>query len=204
MSTISAEDRDRIAAAIHDAESRTSAEIVCVLARASSDATALPMLLSALAALFLPWPLVAFTAMPVNLILLFQLLAFFGLATLLCLPRVRIALVPRRARRAMAHRMAMEQFMIRGIGRKADHTCVLIFVSLAERYARIVADRAITDRVSHRQWQEAVDALVAHTRDGRVADGFIAAIEICGRAMEENFPRSPTSGGKLPDRIYVI
>jgi putative membrane protein len=204
MSTISAHDRDRISAAILDAESRTSGEIVCVLARASSDATALPMLLAALAALMLPWPLVVFTAMPVNLILLLQLLVFFGLAALLCLPRVRIALVPRAARRAMAHRIAMEQFMIRGIGRKADRTGVLIFVSLAERYARIVADRAIADRVSQRQWQEAVDALIAHTSQGRIADGFVAAIEICGRVMEENFPRSATSGGELPDRIYVI
>jgi putative membrane protein len=204
MSTIIAQDRDRISAAILDAESRTSGEIVCVLARASSDATALPMLLAALAALFVPWPLVALTALPVNLILLLQLLVFFGLAALLCLPRVRIALVPRAARRAMAHRMAMEQFMIRGIGRKADRTGVLIFVSLAERYARIVADRAIAERVSNREWQHAVDALIAHTSHGRVADGFIAAVEICGRVMEEKFPRSQTGGGELPDRIYVI
>jgi putative membrane protein len=117
---------------------------------------------------------------------------------------VRIALVPRAARRAMAHRMAMEQFMIRGIGRKADRTGVLIFVSLAERYARIVADRAIADRVSDRQWQEAVDALVAHTRHGRIADGFIAAIGICGGVLEQNFPRSETSRSELPDRIYLI
>jgi putative membrane protein len=204
MSTISTHDRDRISAAILDAEQRTSGEIVCVLARASSDATALPMLLAALAALFVPWPLIALTALPVNVILLIQLLTFFGLATLLCLPRVRIALIPQAARRAMAHRVAMEQFMIRGIGRKADRTGVLIFVSMAERYARIVADRAIADRVSHREWQEAVDALIAHTRQGDVASGFVAAIERCGRVMEEHFPRRPDGGGELPDRIYVI
>jgi putative membrane protein len=204
MSSISAQDRDRISAAIHDAESRTSGEIVCVLARQSTDATALPILLAALVALVLPWPLVAFTAMPVNLILLLQLVVFVGLTMLLCLPRVRIALVPRAARRAAAHRMAMEQFMVRGIGRKADRTGVLIFVSMAERYARIVADRAIAERVSNREWQHAVDALIAHTRHGRIADGFIAAIEICGRVMEEHFPRSQASGGELPDRIYVI
>jgi putative membrane protein len=120
------------------------------------------------------------------------------------MPRVRISLVPRAARRAMAHRMAMEQFLIRGIGRKADRTGVLIFVSLAERYARIVPDHAIADRVSQHQWQQAVDALIAHTSDGRIADGFVAAIDICARVLEENFPRSETSRSELPDRIYVI
>ncbi len=202
--SISAEERERIGAAIVDAESRTSGEIVCVLARTSCDATALPILLAALVALLLPWPLVAFSAMPVNVILLLQLLVFFALAALLCLPRVRIALVPRSARRAMAHRAAMEQFMIRGIGRKADRTGVLIFVSLAERYARIVADRAIAERVPNREWQAAVDALIAHTRDGRIADGFVAAIGACGRILEEHFPRAASRRDELPDRIYVI
>jgi putative membrane protein len=202
--SISADERERIAAAILDAESRTSGEIVCVLARTSCDATALPILLAALVALMSPWPLVAFSAMPVNLILLLQLIVFFGLAATLCLPRVRIALAPRAARRAMAHRAAMEQFMIRGIGRKADRTGVLIFVSLAERYARIVADRAIAERVQNREWQAAVDALIAHTRDGRIADGFVAAIGACGRILEEHFPRDASSRADLPDRIYVI
>jgi putative membrane protein len=201
---LSTEDHDRISAAILDAERRTSGEIVCVLARESTDATALPMLLAAVAALIAPWPLLGFTALPVNIILLVQLLTFFVLALVLCLPQVRIALVPRAARRAMAHRMAMEQFMIRGIGRKENRTGVLIFVSLAERYARIVADRAIADRVPQSEWQHAIDGLIDHTRHGRIADGFIAAIERCGRILEENFPRAEGSHGELPDRIYVI
>lgn len=204
MRAISTEDHDRISAAIHDAERRTSGEIVCVLAKESTDATALPILLAALAALAVPWALLALTALPVNIILTLQLLTFFVLSLLLCMPRVRISLVPRAARRAMAHRMAMEQFLIRGIGRKADRTGVLIFVSLAERYARIVPDHAIADRVSQHQWQQAVDALIAHTSDGRIADGFVAAIDICARVLEENFPRSETSRSELPDRIYVI
>src|SRR5262249_17861114 len=175
--SISLQDRERISAAIHAAEAKTSGEIVCVLAQASSDATALPILVAALVALALPWLIVAFTAMPVNWILLLQVVVFVVLAVLLCLPRVRIALVPRAARRAMAHRMAMEQFMIRGIGRKKDRTGVLIFVSLAERYARIIADQGIAVRVPQAEWQGAIDALIAHMSGGRIADGVIAAIE---------------------------
>jgi putative membrane protein len=83
MTTISTDDRNRISAAILDAEQRTSGEIVCVLARESADATALPMLLAALAALIVPWLLLALTALPVNLILTLQLLTFFVLSLLL-------------------------------------------------------------------------------------------------------------------------
>jgi putative membrane protein len=202
--SMSAQDRERISAAIRAAEAKTSGEIVCVLAQSSCDATALPILVAAVVALALPWLLVAFTAMPINWILLLQILVFVALATLLCLPRVRIALVPRAARRAMAHRVAMEQFMIRGVGRKKDRTGVLIFVSLAEHYARIIADQGIAARVPQSQWQGAVDALIGQIRGGRIADGFVAAIDRCGKVLESHFPRSETSGDELPDRIYLI
>ena len=64
--SISAQDRERISSAIHAAEEKTSGEIVCVLAQTSSDATALPVLMAAIAALALPWLLVALTAMTVQ------------------------------------------------------------------------------------------------------------------------------------------
>jgi putative membrane protein len=126
------------------------------------------------------------------------------LAAVLCLPRVRIALAPRAARRAVAHRVAMEQFMIRGVGRKKDRTGVLIFVSLAERYARIIADQGIATRVPQSEWQGAVDALTAQMSAGRIADGFLAAIELCGTVLETHFPRSESSRDELLDRIYVL
>jgi putative membrane protein len=197
-------DRERISAAIRAAEAKTSGEIVCVLAQTSSDATGLPVLLAALVALALPWLLVAFTALTVHRILLLQVVAFFALAVVFCLPRVRVALLPRTARRAVAHRVALEQFAIRGIARKKERSGVLIFVSLAERYARIVADEGIASRVPQREWQGAVDALVAHCSGGRVADGFISAIDTCGTVLATHFPRAAGSRDELPDRIYVI
>ena len=202
--SMSAQDRQRISAAIRGIEAKTSGEIVCVLARSSCDAGALPVLMAAAVALALPWLLVAFTQMSVHRILLLQIAAFLVLAPVLCLPRLRVALVPRAARRAVAHRVAMEQFAIRDLARKADRTGILIFVSLAERYARIIADEGISARVPQSEWQAAVDALVAHMRDGRIADGFVAAIDACGNVLARHFPPTGSSRDELPDRIYVI
>ena len=195
---MSPEDRDRITAAIRAVEARTTGEIVCVLAEQSADSGALPILLAALAALASPWLLVAFTALPVLAILSWQIVVFLALALLLCLPRVRVALIPRRARRAMAFRVATEQFFTRAISRKRDRSGILIFVSLAEHYARIIADDGIDARVPQSHWQGAVDALIAHAREGRVADGFIAAIEMCGAVLAEHFPRTDGSPNELP------
>jgi putative membrane protein len=201
---ISESDRQRISAAIHAAEAKTSGEIVCVLAQTSSDAAGLPILLAALAALALPWLLVAFTALTVHRILLLQVVVFVALAGVFCLPRVRVALLPRAARRAVAHGVALEQFAIRGIARKKDRSGILIFVSLAEHYARIVADEGIAARVPQSEWQGAVDVLVAHCSSGRIADGFISAIGTCEAVLATHFPRTAGSRDELPDRIYVI
>ena len=201
---LSSEDRGRISAAIHAAEAGTSGEIVCVLARSSVNTTALPIFVAALASLALPWLLVAFTALPVLQILSFQVVLFLGLAALLCLPALRVALLPRATRRAVAHRVAMEQFVLRGIGRKRDRTGVLIFVSLAERYARIIADEGIAARVTQLEWQGAVDALIEHMREGHIADGFVEAIDRCGRVLAAHFPRADTLRDELPDRIYLL
>jgi putative membrane protein len=202
--SLSSHERERIAAAIHAAEGQTSGEIVCVLAQVSTDATPLSILLAALAALALPWLLVGFTAMPVTRILILQIATFVVLATVLCLPRVRVALMPRPMRRAVAHRAALEQFVLRGIARKKDRTGILIFVSLAEHYARIIADEGIAAHVPQAHWQRAVDELVAHMRSGHIADGFIAAIAACSDVLATHFPRREGGRDELPDRIYLV
>ena len=126
------------------------------------------------------------------------------LVAVLCWTPVRVALTPRRARRAMAHRVATEQFRMRGLAKKQERSGILIFVSLAERYARIIADDGISALVPQSQWQAAIDALIAHMRDGRIADGFVAAIDLCGDELARNFPRTEQHRANLPDRIYVI
>jgi putative membrane protein len=202
---LSDRDRARLSAAIRAAEARTTGEIVCVLAQSSSAGrTALPVALAAVLALAVPWLLMALTTLSLQLILSIQVVVFLVAAAVAALPRVHAALMPRAARRALAHRAAMEQFVLRGIARTKERTGILIFVSLAERYARIVADDGIAARVSQAHWQGAVDALVAHTRDGRVADGFVAAIEMCGAVLATHFPSSGGGKDELPDRIYLI
>ena len=201
--SISSEDHVRIASAIRSAEAKTSGEIVCVLAQTSSHTTALPVLIAAVVALALPWLLMTFTAMTVHRILSLQVIVFLVLLILLCLPRVRVALMLRKARRAIAHRVAMEQFTSR-IARNKDSPGILIFVSLAERYARIIVDDHIAAHVPQSEWQAAVDALVAHMRDGRIADGFITAINVCGNELAKHLPHTATSSDARPDRIYLI
>jgi putative membrane protein len=196
-------DHDAVSAAIREAEARTCGQLVCVLAHSSSAYAHVPLLWASTVALITPWPLIYFTAWSVERIFLVQLAVFLLAALALSWPPLRVMLVPRAVRRARAHRAALEQFMVRGIGRTANRTGVLIFVSLAERYARIIADEGITQKVHNTDWQAAIDALTAHMRDGRIAMGFIAAIERCGAVLAAHAPPDG-SANVLPDRLYVM
>jgi putative membrane protein len=200
---ISREDYEAIAAAIRSAEQRTSGQIVCVIRRSSSEYFYVPVLWAALVALITPWPLIVFTQWSVQRIFLAQIAVFAVSVLVLSSPPLRMALVPPAVRRARAHRAAIEQFFARGLTLTKSRTGVLIFVSMAERYARIIADEGIAAKVSNREWQSAIDALTTHMRDGRIAQGFIAAIECCGAVLATHAPPTDT-GDELPNRIYLM
>jgi putative membrane protein len=197
------EDYDAVAAAIREAEKRTCGQIVCVLAHASSAYAHVPILWSSLLALFTPWPLIYFTQWSVQRIFLAQLIVFLVAALAFSWAPLRILLVPRALQRARAHRAALEQFVLRGISRTRNRCGVLIFVSLAEHYARIVADEGVAQKVHASEWQAAVDALTMHIHESHIAAGFITAIERCGAVLAEHAPPDG-SANALPDRLYVI
>jgi putative membrane protein len=200
---LSMEDHQAVSAAIQEAEKRTSGQIVCVLARASADYAHVPILWASALALLAPWPLIVLTPWSVQRIFLVQLVVFIVAALLFSLTPLRLALVPRAVRRGHAHRAALEQFVIRRVAHTKSRSGVLIFVSLAERYARIIADDGIAAKVNNAEWQSAIDALASHMRDGRIADGFVAAIERCGAVLATHAP-GDGSGDGLPNRLYLV
>jgi putative membrane protein len=197
------DDYEAVAAAIREAEQKTSGQIVCVLAHASSGYAHIPILWATALALFVPWPLIDFTQLSVQRIFLIQLAVFIVAGLLLSWMPLRLLLVPRALQRARAHRAAIEQFVIRGISRTKNRTGVLIFVSLAEHYARIIADEGIAAKVPAAEWQAAIDALTAHMRDHEIAAGFTAAIARCGEVLARHAPPDG-SPNELPDRLYIM
>ncbi len=201
---LSPEDQRRIGDAIHTAEAGTSGEIVCVLSHAASDYAEIPLLWSLLLALALPWPMIEFTHWSVQHIYLVQLAVFLVVGFALTQQRLRLILVPRRIMRARAHAAALEQFELRSVSHTAGRTGILIFVSLAERYVRIIADSGIAAKIPQSEWQHIVDGLIEQARAGKVVDGYIGAIAACGAKLAAHFPADPGHQSQLPDRIYFI
>ena len=207
---LSPEDHRRVTRAIRAAEKSTSGEIVCVLAHKSDDyfypaafMLAIGTLFASLvAALLLDWWWISIR--PWQFVAVQGLALAASLALLSIFPALRIHFVPRRLRYLRAHRNAVSQFLASDIHLTAGRTGVLIFLSLAERYAEVVADAGINARVPQERWNEIVAALVAHAAEARLVQGFEDAVAAAGALLEKEFPGGREDSNELDDRLVEI
>jgi putative membrane protein len=192
-------EKTRVADAIRVVEAKTSGEIHCVIAERASDYRLVPIAWAAALALLVPLPLIYFTSLSVEMIYLCQLAVFLVAALALSHSLLRFHIVPQRAKHHRAHATAMRQFWARGFHNNERRTGVLIFVSTGERYAAIIADAGIYQKVTPDVWHEALAALIAGIKRDRSTEGFIAAIEKCGSVLAQHFPVA--DGAKKPDEL---
>jgi putative membrane protein len=197
-------DRARILEAIRAAELRTSGEIYCVIARACSSYRVFGLAYASCATLLLPLPLIHLTSWSATVIYVIQLLGFLAVLYLTTREPLRYRLVPRRIRRERAHQEALRQFGAHGLQHTAARTGVLIFVSFAERYAEVIADAGINQKVSPDVWGNCLRTLMADIAAGRTADGFAKAIENCADVLALHFPPGAINRDELPNAIVEL
>ncbi len=204
MNFVSTDDERRISAAIIKAEKKTSGEIIAVIAAESDSYSFVPYLWAALAALVVPLPLIFLTWWPIQWIYLLQLVVFAGGVALLWARPIRSLLVPAGIKRERAHARAVEQFLVQNLHTTAGRTGVLIFVSVAERYAEILADNGIHSKVPQATWDAVVARLTSEIGAGRAADGFVHAIETVGEHLARHFPPGSRDPNELPNHLIVL
>jgi putative membrane protein len=219
-------DKNRISAAITDAESKTSGEIFCVLAHDVAHYREVPLVWGvvaalvgppllvllglhrlALASIFSSWTDDSARAME-GLILraltsygLLQAALFLIVVLIVSLPRVRGAMTPGFLRRHHVRQAARHHFAAAGLHLSDSEPHVLIFASLADRRVELVAHDAIHKAVGEGPWTAAVAAVVDGIKQGKPGDGFVKGIGICGDALAQYFPPDGPAKNRLPNTI---
>lgn len=204
MSLFSNDEEQRISNAIAAAEKKTSGEIVAVVATQSDSYLYVPFLVASLVALLVPWPMIYLTWHPMQWVYLAQLLVFAAILAALLPGNTRLMFVPASIKRMHAHRRAVEQFVVQNLHTTDGRTGVLIFVSLAERYAEILADKGINRKVAEGTWQNIVDQLTTDLSQDQAAQGFVTAIETCGKHLAQHFPPGRADPNELPNHLIVL
>lgn len=221
---LSEADHLRVSAAVAAAEGHSAGEIVTIVAERSDDygdvALAWAVLVSFLA-------LTALALCPGFYLSLVDRLtgnwgsdwtpgAVFALAALVAMLKfaamwllqlwqpLKFWLIPPPLKAARVRGRAIAAFRIGAERRTQGRTGILIYLSLREHRAEIVADEAISTRVAPEVWGDAMAAMLAELRQGRLADGMIAAVERVGAVLAEHVPRAGDDRNELPDRLIEV
>lgn len=221
---LSEADHDRVSAAVASAEAGTSGEVVTVLTDRSDGYSDVRLAWAAGLALL---KLLALALLPdLSLSIVHALLggwnvewtprALFALASFSASlafafvwlvqgwDPLRFALIPAIVKTDRVHESAIRAFRMAAERRTQGRTGILIYLSMREHRAEIVADEAIATRVDPDVWAEAMAAIVAHLKDGRIADGMIAGIGKVGAVLEPHLPVAPDDRNELPDRLIEV
>jgi putative membrane protein len=229
LKSLDPSDLSAIQAAVREAEARTTGEIYCVVAEESSDYGETPLAWAAGVALLgpallllggvhvsVPDPFASWSAAQLTQAaesaarralvgaIALQGLLFLVTLLLVAIPSVRRALTPGGLKRDRVRRRAQEQFLAKNLSATRERTGVLIYVSLAERMAELIADEGIADHVEPHQWDRAMRALTEGLKRGEPAAGFAAAIGLCADLLAERFPAHPDNPNELPDAVVVL
>ena len=221
---LSPADRARIGVAVTAAELASNGEIVTIAADASDkyhDVAlhwALAALLGVLAAAAAYPPWLEALATLVNgdwasapgmreylTILLVVATAMFTIVLLLlkAMP-LRLALTPAATKQRRVRRRAVELFKVGAAQKTVGRTGILVYLSMGERQAEIVADEAILAVTTPETWAEAMSALLVEVKAGRPADGIVAAVGLIGAVLAEHFPKTETDTNELPDALIEL
>jgi putative membrane protein len=139
-----------------------------------------------------------------TLLMVFAALKFTVALLILKWMPLRLALTPAATKARRVRRRAIALFKAAAERRTVGRTGILIYLSMAEHRAEIVADEAITKVTNPETWGEAMAALLVDVREGRVADGMVAAIEQVGAVLAEHFPRSASDINEIPDKLIEL
>jgi len=198
-----AEEQQRIRAAVAAAEARTSGEIVPQLIDASFDyprAETFGAGFFALgSAVLASW---WFGHSSVWVFLPLFLLGYLPCKWLIrSLPGLHRRLIHPREMAAEVEEKAILSFFELGVHKTRDRTGILILISLFERRVQLLADEGINAKVAPETWAEIVRIITAGLHDGKPCDALCGAINRCADILEQHFPRRDDDSNELPDLV---
>ena len=224
ISAMSETDQARVTAAVTAVESATAGEVVTIVTAQSDDYAEIALIWSAavgflaLAALVISpdfylglydlitgrWAQEWHPREIFGVALLVASLKFGGMWLLQLWCPLRLWLVPGPVKHARVRARAITCFKVGAERRTHGRTGILIYLSMRERRAEIVADEAIASKVAPEIWGEAMAAMLGPIREGRIADGMVAAIAKVGEVLAQHFPLAEGDTNELPDRLIEV
>lgn len=221
---LSEEDHAKVSAAIAAAEARSDGEIIAVATELSDPYHDVALHWAVLAMIaVLAWAAICPTCLDwwldlflggwrpeptlrelFTFLMILAVLKFTAVLLILKYMPLRLALTPSATKERRVRRRAIATFKAGAERRTIGRTGILIYLSMRERRAEIVADEAITKVTTPETWGEAMAALLVEVKAGRPGDGIVAAVERVGAVLAEHFPKTSHDTNEIPDKLIEL
>ncbi len=116
----------------------------------------------------------------------------------------KFALIPPTVKTARVHQRAVTHFKVGAERRTHGRTGVMIYLSMREHRAEIVADEPIAELVSAEVWGEAMADMLVEIKQGNIAEGMAAGVRDVGAILSQHFPPADDDVNELPDRLIEV
>ncbi|MEM6476128.1 MAG: hypothetical protein AAF687_08180 [Pseudomonadota bacterium] len=117
---------------------------------------------------------------------------------------LKFAAIPGPVKTSRVHKQAVKHFKVGAERRTTGHTGIMIYLSMKEHRAEIVADEAIASKVSADVWGEAMVDMISEIKRGRIAEGMACGVRDVGVVLTEHFPSGEDDENELPDRLIEV
>lgn len=117
---------------------------------------------------------------------------------------LKFALIPSPVKTTRAHEAAIKHFKVGAERRTHGRTGVLLYLSMQEHRAEIIADEPIAAKVNAEVWGQAMADMLEHIKRGEVAEGLAAGARDVAEVLSEHFPRTEDDQNELPDRLIEV
>lgn len=206
------EELERIKAAVKQAESKISGEIVPVFVEKSGHYTIANYRAGILGATAVFFLIVLFDRYvpslavydPVLILVLVILGGLIGALKANYIPFVKRMMLSQAYMDQSTRKRAESAFLQEEVFNTRLRTGIMIFISFFEHEVIVMADKGISKEVDQKEWDAIVRTIIEHVKKDKIVDGIEKAILRCGEILlQKGFVISPDDVNELKDDLRM-
>lgn len=191
---------DELKALIRQIEAKTSAELVCVVAKSTVNTR----LFCVCCAFVVASVLTLFTVRFGISAYIFSI-SFFGVFLVLRLfPAIFRLVLPRRILNLKSYEFALNKFNSFGFNDIKTGQALMFFVSLSERYACVIAGCALKDKVSNSEYENIINDFVKGAKNGEFETALLKAVRASGEILATSYPAKDDDENEIVKEVIEL
>jgi len=203
--SLNEKEKELISKEIENLEKLSSAELVAVIAKKSSDYRYASLMISIFLVFLTSFVLFFIKEVSTLELLQYQLLIFMG-TTLIFekFDTLILKILPQSYKHQKASLYAKEQFNNLGLNRTKSKQAIMFFVSLNERYVEIITDSEISKEIPDDFWQQLVYEFTEDVKNENFLNGYLKAIKTSKAILIKHFPSQTNDENELSNEIIEL